>query len=239
MATSTYKQEIVQHIINEGVDRKKILTIAQLEYMEWNWLNLMEIRKMSELVNDCTIFSCNCAGGFLYNTFGCLFKSPLINMWLTDEDYMRFLRCPKKYMESPLDFVGMSKIILDTGEEGTSYPVFSLLDIKLHMNHYTDIDEAREKWNLRKERINWDNIFVLMATDYYWIAKEFDDLPYEHKACVIPFAYNKLKSNVTIDRYECIDNYSLKCCSMRYILNRIAEGRYPHYLKQIIEKMVE
>ena len=42
-----------------------------------------------------------------------------------------------------------------------SYPVGKLGDIRLEFVHYSDFNEAVEKWKIRKERIDWNHIFVI------------------------------------------------------------------------------
>ena len=36
-------------------------------------------------------------------------------------------------------------------------------DIKLYFNHYKTNEEAEEKWEERKKRMNMDNLFILMC----------------------------------------------------------------------------
>ena len=50
--------------------------------------------------------------------------------------------------------------------------------------HYKSEEEAYEKWNRRKARINWDNLYVKFSkmnqcTEKHM--KEFSELPYEKK----------------------------------------------------------
>ena len=50
--------------------------------------------------------------------------------------------------------------------------------------HYKSKEEAAEKWNRRKERIQWDNLFFKMSEQNLCnpeILKKFDSLPAEKK----------------------------------------------------------
>jgi len=133
-----------------------------------------------------SILAMNCFGGILSNTLGLPFHSPIINMFFDEKDYLRFLHKPRAYMEEKL-------IFKEKNFEPTlkiNYPVVKMGDISLYMNHYPDFDEAVKIWERRKARINWKNLFVTMYTEHEDILQEFDALPYEKKACFVPFKSN-------------------------------------------------
>ena len=130
-----------------------------------------------------SIFPRNCFGGLISNTFALPFRSPFVNMFLPEQDLIRFLRAPRVYMEERLVFKGTaweSNLKFD-------YPIFTLGNVDVHMNHYPDFDAAVAKWNERKQRINWYNLFVTMYTEDEKILAEFDELPYGKKVCFVPF----------------------------------------------------
>lgn len=103
--------------------------------------------------SDFTIFSCNCTGGVLYHDLGRQFISPTINLYMPCEDFIKFCENPKKYLELEMKEY--------TGNVKRDYPIATLGDLTLFLVHYKTIEEAREKWNQRNQRINWDNIFVV------------------------------------------------------------------------------
>ena len=130
-----------------------------------------------------SIFAMNCFGGLISHTLGLPFRTPIINMFFEEQDYVRFLRAPREYMEKPPVFKEtMWQEILKF-----DFPVVTLGDIVIYMNHYRDFDGAVAKWNERKARINWYNLFVTMYTEDENIAREFDALPYGKKVCFVPF----------------------------------------------------
>ena len=53
---------------------------------------------------------------------------------------------------------------------GKAYPIGTLGDIKINFMHYSSPQEAVEKWEERKQRINFDKIFVIMVE-----RDDFDD----------------------------------------------------------------
>ena len=85
------------------------------------------------------------------------------------------------------------------------YPVGILGDIKIFFTHFKTKQEALEKWNKRKTRINKSNIFFLM-TDRDGCTKEdlieFDKLPYKNKIVFTHIKYPNIRSAVYIPGFE-------------------------------------
>ena len=145
------------------------------------------IKKYLNLKNSrISIFSIRCFGGLLYHTLGLPFLSPFINMFLSEKDYMSFLLAPHDYLKENLIF----KDKAFNNANNFYYPIFTLNDIELNMNHYPDFNEAVAKWNERKKRINWYNLFVTAYTESQEFAEQFDELPYGKKVCFVSFKSN-------------------------------------------------
>ena len=130
-----------------------------------------------------SIFSRNCFGSLLSNKLALQFRSPFVNLSLSDEDFIRFMRHPRVYMEEDLIFA--SKEYSDW--EGFDVATFTCGNVSILMNHYRDFDEAVAKWNERKTRINWYNLFVVSFTDSPESLQKFDALPHGKKICFVPF----------------------------------------------------
>ncbi|MBR4642668.1 MAG: DUF1919 domain-containing protein [Selenomonadaceae bacterium] len=133
-----------------------------------------------------SIFSMNCFGGLISHTLGLPFLTPFINMYTSDKEFVRFLRAARVYMEERL-------VLKETAWQEAlhfDYPIVTLGNIDIHMNHYSDFDEAVKIWKRRKARINWYNLFVTAYTESEEILQEFDDLPYSKKVCFVPFKSN-------------------------------------------------
>lgn len=147
-------------------------------------------RKRRELKNfDFTLISSNCNGGCVLHELGLMFNSPFVNLFIEAGDYIKILKNLKYYMSCELTFL----------EEGTGtpnypyagYPIGVLDDVYIYFMHYSSVDEAKEKWNARVKRINYDNLYVLMTDRShctYQLLKEFDSLPY-HK---VVFTHNQM-----------------------------------------------
>lgn len=131
------------------------------------------------LQNPPSIISRHCWGGLLYNQLGLKFTSPFINLFLQDIDFNKLSKNFSYYMSQELVF--------DREEYEhnlkRNYPVGRLDDICIYFNHYTSFEEAKKKWDERKARINYDNLFFETTTEVRGYAIDFDSIPLQHKIC--------------------------------------------------------
>ncbi len=140
---------------------------------------------------DFSIISNNCWGGFIYQMFGLEYTSPTIGLFIMEKDYVRFLGDLKHYLSLPLEFIDITEskyydALTNSGAENISYPIARLDDVEVFFMHYKSREEAEEKWNRRKNRINYDRLFVKMSqrTDCDdETVKNFSELCYENKIC--------------------------------------------------------
>lgn len=100
-----------------------------------------------------SIITETCIGGIIYHELGMQFLSPTINCWMEDPDFFKFIRNLKHYMACDLRFVD--------GIEDT--PTAYCDDILIHFNHYKTNEEAAAKWYERRQRINWNNLFIITS----------------------------------------------------------------------------
>lgn len=124
-----------------------------------------------------SIISNDCFGGFVYKKFGLEYTTPFIWLWLDNYDYIKLLKNLKYYLNCKLNFIK---------QEGISYPVGLLDDIKIHFNHYSTEYEAEQKWYKRLERFNWNNIVIKYQTTNEECIYEFDKLEYINKVVFVP-----------------------------------------------------
>ena len=109
------------------------------------------------------------------------------------------------------DFVKMVKDLkwymaqeLVKSEEGKC-PIGLLGDIKINFIHYSNFEESKRKWEERKKRINWDNIFVVGSERdgcTYETIKNFDNLPYRNKVIFTHKKYLEFSSAYYIKGFE-------------------------------------
>ena len=184
-------------------------------------MSLCQSEKLKILREDTpTIFAPNCWGGLTYHHLGLEFRSPLINMWETHDDYLRFLSNPRYYLEQDLQFIGMYD-----GPLSDPYPIVMLGDILIRMNHYKDFVEAAVSWARRKSRIKWDNLIVMFFDENPNMLREFMSLPYKRKLCFAP--YETGIEGVIPVLYR--QNELVKDKEFWEIMNNLAQNKYIYY----------
>ena len=110
-------------------------------------------KQRKRLKNDnFTIISSNCIGGFIYHRLGKQFLSPTINLYFSQKEFIKFAQNLRYYITLPLEFI----------ETEFDFPVAEIGDITLYFLHYSNNDEAKEAWERRKTRINYDNLYLIV-----------------------------------------------------------------------------
>lgn len=95
--------------------------------------------------------------------------------------------------------------------------------IKLWFNHYKTFEEARQKWQQRKKRINRDALFIEMQTDNEKILERFEALPFKHKIAFVPFE-TPLKSAISLNCFS-----ELEKKGIGNMANSLASGLTGYY----------
>lgn len=101
---------------------------------------------------DISIIASNCLGGLIYNDLGLRFQSPTINIRFDSKQFVKFVLNMENYLQKEIQFIPSEN----------PFPVGLLDDITVYFVHYKTEEEARTKWEERKERINPDKIFILL-----------------------------------------------------------------------------
>lgn len=104
--------------------------------------------------------------GLIYHRLNKKFLSPTINLWMDQKDFLKMVSDLKYYMSLDLCF---NYSVCD-------YPVASIDGIKIHFNHYKSEDEALACWERRKNRISYDNLYVIMYDRDGISERDFDTL---------------------------------------------------------------
>jgi len=177
--------------------------------------------RKSKLNNtDFTIISNNCWGHFVYSRYALPYLTPTIGMYIFPDDFVKLCHNLRYYMELPLEFITYREskhkdaII---AKEQTNIPIGKLDDVEIVFLHYKTEELAREKWERRAKRINYDNLifkFTKMNGCTKEELKRFDALECDKKICfvppedknlikcAVPFKSAKGKSEVTNDTIE-------------------------------------
>ena len=139
------------------------------------WRLYKEFKRLRLRNRHPSIIASNCIGTFIYYDMKLQFRSPTINLSFDMNDYVRFLENLRWYLEQPL---------LPCEDDHFDYPCGMIGDIEVRFNHYKTFEEAAAKWAERKQRIDWDNLFVIGIDGdncTYESIRCFDALPYKNK----------------------------------------------------------
>jgi len=163
-----------------------------------------------------SLIASNCNGSLILHDLNLPFNSPFVNLWLKPKDFLKLCENMEYYMGCQLKFVN---------DEHTAYPIAMLDDIKIYFQHFKSEKDARTKWEIRKKRIDYHNIFILF-TDRdgctYEDLQRFDKLKFAKKAVLVHKNYPEIKSSVYIPGFEKED-----CVGMcMYFKNKITYKKY-------------
>lgn len=161
-----------------------------------------------------TIISNNCWGGHVYRYFGMPYDSPTIGLYFFSADYVKFVLNLKYYIGQELTFIDYTESkykdeLIKNNQ--LNVPIGKLDDIELVFLHYHSIEEAHMKWNRRKERIHWDNLYYKMSEQNCCTKEQlelFDSIKNPNKFAFVTKDYG-LKSQIIFK----------DCASMDYIPN--------------------
>lgn len=109
--------------------------------------------------HDMTLLIPNCGGGHLFHDLGLRFMSPTINLMMYQNEFLLFVLHLDDYIHNDLVFYKHDEFSFPCAELKAD----GLPDVHIHFTHYESEQEAREKWDSRKKRINRDNMFVFCS----------------------------------------------------------------------------
>lgn len=137
----------------------------------------------------------NCIGGIISHDMHLRFLSPTINLFFDDAEFIIFLKNFDEYIQLPVE---------ECADESAEYPIGVLKgsagDVRVFFMHYKTFEEAVDKWNERKSRINAGNLFVIMEGNSCDDAmlKDFDGLNFANKVVFTDGIHPKIQSSFPI-----------------------------------------
>ena len=174
-------------------------------------------RKKNRLKNkDFSIIASNCNGTFMYYDMRISYLTPTVNLVIEMNDFVKLAENLEAYMEKEIVKL----------ESDVPYPTGMLDDIKIMFMHYPTFEEGVEKWNERKKRINWENLFIVGTEKdgcTYETIQRFDRLPYENKVIFTHIEYPEFSSAYYIEGFEerdeigVLTNYKEQFWKRRYL----------------------
>ena len=160
------------------------------------WRLFKEWRRLRLKNRDFTIIASNCNGEFLYYDMRLRFLTPTINLSFDMNDFVKMLERLPWYLEQPITPVKDPRF---------SFPCGMLADVEIRFNHYDSFEQGVAKWEERKKRINWDNLYI-MGIDGDNCTEEslrrFDALPYAHKVVFTHVPRPDIKSAFYLKGFE-------------------------------------
>lgn len=164
--------------------------LARFEHKVYIGIKRMRLKNKAP-----SIISSNCNGGVILHDLGLKFNTPTINLYFDPEDFLKFL--------SDLDdYLGYELIEV---ESKFRFPVGKLNDIIIYFMHYNSFQEAKEKWVERAQRIDNNNLFIIMTDNNgctYEQVVMFDKLPYKNKVILTNRNYKDISSAVYMKSFE-------------------------------------
>lgn len=119
-------------------------------------INKFFIKKLKN--DNFTILCSNCVGGTIYHRLEKQFLSPTVNMYFTQPDFVKFLLNLDYYLNDDLCFIHTN----ETTPVATLGGKDEIPFITLHFNHAGSRQEAKDNWERRKQRINKDNLYIML-----------------------------------------------------------------------------
>lgn len=153
---SFYKENLILFI--SYINKLKNKVNSYLNKARQN--RLIKNQKKLLINKDLTILSQNCIGGVFYHDMGLKFLSPTINLFFKEPDFIKFVNNLEYYINHDINIKWIEE-----------YPIGTIDDINIYFMHYNNCKEAKEAWNRRKQRINYDNILIL-GTDRNGFTKD-------------------------------------------------------------------
>ncbi|PJJ31142.1 DUF1919 domain-containing protein [Lacrimispora celerecrescens] len=214
------EKEIINEALELGIPREKILPYKILDIPCFDFYEYIKLKN-----SRISIISDNCWGGIAYATLGLECLSPFKNLFIAEREYLKLLSDIRYYLGCPFE---LSKFAIDINSK-EQYPVMRLDDVEVHCCHEKVPDKAKENWNRRLEKINWDNLFIAMYTEDKSIAEAFLDIDFEKKICFVPFesqSDNLIYLRQTENQkhfWECVNNNG-----------SIGNGSYAYHLVKLL-----
>lgn len=168
---------------------------------------LSGIRRTALEDKNFTIISNNCWGGSVYRHYGLPYLSPTVGLYMFADDYIVFCSQLDISLGSRLHFINVkeSRHRKELEARHQQNIPLGILDngVEIVFLHYRSLEEAREKWNRRSERVRPENLIVKFSemnccTPQHLEA--FDNLPFKKKVCFTANVYPELHSCVPISR---------------------------------------
>lgn len=141
--------------------------------------------------HDYTLISNNCWGGWVYRYYGSQYLSPTIGNFIMSEDYLRFIKNLKYYLNIDMVFISPNAAhdrewLVENVPKFGQYPIGRIDDVDVHFLHAHSKEQALSDWNRRKSRVNFSRVIIKFSTQNHWTLEQCEefkewDFPTENK----------------------------------------------------------
>ena len=140
-------------------------------------------------LSECSFVSQDCTAGELYRQLNLPYLSPFTDLMLGGSAFSNFLENIPSHLSQAITFISRNNALIFKEENGhilVDYPVFQLgtPNMEIHWIHSNSEEDVQNKWNRRKERINYDKIITINASEEYQ-DKFFRDIQFNDSSIVI------------------------------------------------------
>lgn len=150
-----------------------------------------------------TIISNNCWGGFVYQMFGLKYTSPTIGLFFIGDDYIKFCERLEYYTSIELKFIPFNESKnFQLINNSSAYPIGVLDDIEIYFLHYESEFEAKQKWEKRCRRINFENILFKISQREGYTKENIENFMNMNKKNKIAFSYDVVDGAIIVPELE-------------------------------------
>jgi uncharacterized protein (DUF1919 family) len=187
-----------------------------------------------------SIISNDCWGAEVYQHLGLAYRTPFVGLFVAAPCFLRLLADLQRYLASPLEFREQSAyadLERDRQRSALRYPLGMLGgDVELHFVHFSTRREAREKWDRRVGRVDYDNLYLKLTADKDMCTprhvEAFDSLPNSHKLCLTLRPYPHVDSAIRVPGYVSNGSTMYRVCLphvnvLRWLNGGAAQRRRP------------
>lgn len=138
------------------------------------------------------------------------------NNWFVflPKDYLKFVKNLKEYLNKELIFIkpedaNQYEEVKPYVNKFGEYPIGRLGDIDIHFLHYSSKEEAYEKWNRRKQRIDYSRVIIKASTQNLWedrFAEELEMFDFPNKLLFSNKKYKCSSIKQVVFRRDCKSN---------------------------------
>lgn len=146
-----------------------------------------------------TIISNNCFGGIVYRNYHIPYQTPTCGLFFMAPEYIKFIYNIKYYLSQEIGEIKVNDskykdYLINMNYDGV---VGKINDLEICFLHFDNIEEVREKWKRRTNRINWDRIIYKFNDQNLCTIKEleaFEKFDAKNKICFTAKKYKNINS---------------------------------------------